>query len=938
MLLMIPMKVAPGFLGSLFGGSRGCQLDFDAESLAHSKAGQSDSRLPLEAVTVATAEAGMLWSKITISTSNQRIALNGVVNKRASQFVEALLSAVSQAMLGAIKRHEPELHRVAKGMFSLLSGPRYLSHRDVECWKSTIAEKDHALLARILPIFCHSLLPREEIGAVTQACLDLFTDVMSGRQQQIKSRNARFVSDEICRCKEFFDGVEKTPLTIEQRIASVVFEDRNLLVAAAGSGKTSTIVGKIGYALLTKQYAPSDILVLAFNNDAATELDARIHSTLAAQLPGGVRIKTHTFHSLGLEIMAAAAGKKPSVANSAEGRGPADNVFVVRLVRQCIRSDAAFAADWVMFRTVCFKPARDPAEFDSLDSWNAFVLANGEYRNGKRGFLTIQGEIVKSQGELAIANWLYVQGVEYEYERPYEYDTADVDHRQYRPDFYFPAIETYLEHYALDKDGRPPAAFGKKYLESMEWKAQLHAAKATAMITTTFSDLISGELFPKLEKELKARGQPFAPRPMSAVLKGLNKLQKANFSAFLRTAMKHAKSNEIDEATLLSRADSSPEPYRARIFVCILWKLMLAYEAGLRQSGEIDFEDMIIQATHDVETNHYWHSFKLILIDECQDMSQDRANLIKALLTQVSDCKLSAVGDDWQSIYRFAGSDIDVFTRFANHFGVTATNYLTQTFRSNQGITDIAAAFVQKNPSQITKWVEAHDSTSEAAVVVRQYTTLEDMDRVCRGCLEEIAKFARPGHRLSVFLLARYRIQRPQTLEEWQGQLPMLEISFRSAHSSKGLEADYVIVLGLHTGSYAFPSEINDDPLLQLVMPQSESFPNAEERRLFYVAMTRARHGVYLLGSRFSPSAFLTELVEDNSIGTKLKFDRVAWDTATGGDGKVLTLNETCPQCRQRTLRKQSGKFGEFLGCSNYPSSSTLGKSPRNINNHEHIG
>jgi DNA helicase IV len=235
---------------------------------------------------------------------------------------------------------------------------------------------------------------------------------------------------------------------------------------------------------------------------------------------------------------------------------------------------------------------------------------------------------------------------------------------------------------------------------------------------------------------------------------------------------------------------------------------------------------------------HYCHNFKLILVDECQDMSQERAKLIKALLNKSPDANLFAVGDDWQSIYRFTGSDIDVFTRFANHFGVAATNYLAQTFRSNQGISDIAAAFVQKNPSQMTKRVKAHDSASDGAVVVRQYTTLEEMDRVCRGSLEEIAKLAGSGKRISVFLLARYRLQRPQALEEWQRQFPMFDITCRTVHSSKGLEADYVIVLRLHTGSYAFPSEISDDPLLQLVMPQAESFPNAEERRLFSVAMT----------------------------------------------------------------------------------------------------
>ena len=126
-----------------------------------------------------------------------------------------------------------------------------------------------------------------------------------------------------------------------------------------------------------------------------------------------------------------------------------------------------------------------------------------------------------------------------------------------------------------------------------------------------------------------------------------------------------------------------------------------------------------------------------------------------------------------------------------------------------------------------------------------------------------------------------------------------------------------MILPGLHTGSYAFPSEISDDPLLQLVMPQAESFPNAEERRLFYVAMTRARHGVYLLGSRYLPSAFLTELENDNSSSTKVRFERVA---TVNGNAKILTPIETCPECRQGTLSKRNGKFGEFFGCSNYPN------------------
>ena len=571
---------------------------------------------------------------------------------------------------------------------------------------------------------------------------------------------------------------------------------------------------------------------------------------------------------MGLEIIAKADGKKPSIANFVDGSEKTDFAYFDRLIQQRMAVDEVFAVDWVTFRSVCLKPAKNPTDFESIGEWNEYVKANGETRNGKRGFLTLQGEIVKSQGELAIANWLYLQGVKYEYERAYEYNTADRQHRQYHPDFYLPDINTYLEHYALDKDGRPPPAFGERYAESMRWKAHLHAEKNTELITTTFADFVAGELFSKLEALLTARGQQFAPRPLDNVLTRLNDLQKADYSSLLRTFIKHAKSNEVDEATLQARIATNPQPSRARLFVRVMWKLLAAYEARLIENGEIDFENMIIRAARDVTANRYKHPYKLILVDEFQDISQARAKLIKALLAQAPDCKLFAVGDDWQSIYRFAGSDIDVFTHFDQHFGVTATNYLTQTFRSNQGISDIAASFVQRNPKQLKKRVQAQDPAYDGVVVVRHYVSVQEMASECEASLAEIADNVSSGARASVFLLGRYRHQRPKQLDEWAARFRSLNITFKTTHASKGLQADFVIVLGLETGRYAFPSEISDDPLLQLVMPESESFPNAEERRLLYVALTRARHRVYLLGSSYSRSPFLKELEDGATTGT----------------------------------------------------------------------
>ena len=894
------MRITPGLFGSLFTGSRGWDLCFDEQRVRFTKDGKHAITMPFEAITAVTSKPGTIWAEVRIESAAQRISCDGIVNDEATRFTEALRPKVGHALLLAATRHESAINEMAASVTGLLLQPKYLAHHDIEVWKSTIVSNRQSTFAEGLALVSNPLLPRTRSADKLRQNIDLLSDVLYGPRAHVKARNEKFVAQEIGRNKPYFDTVEKTPLTHEQRVASVVMEDRNLLVAAAGSGKTSTVVGKIGYALRTEHFAPNDFLVLAFNNAAAKELDERINERLRELLPPDQRIKAKTFHALGLEIIATAEGVKPMIANFAGGGEAADSVFMEQLIQDLLSKDDEFATDWVMFRAVCFKGAKDPAEFKTVEDWNQYVQANGEYQNGRRGFLTMNGEIVKSQGELAIANWLYINGVEYEYERPYEYETADREYRQYRPDFYLPVIKTYLEHYALDKNGNTPALFGERYSESLRWKEQLHAENGTSLMTTTFADFVSGELFPKLKTELQKRGQRFSPRPLADVLARLNGLQRTDYGPFLRTFLKHAKSNEMDLGTLRSRVANNPQPYRAELFVRVAWTLLTAYKAKLRSSGEIDFEDMIIRATHHVAANRYQHQYRLILVDEFQDISQARAKLLKALLSQAPGCKLFAVGDDWQSIYRFAGADIGVFTDFPGHFGMTATSYLTQTFRSNQGITDVASRFVQKNPSQMKKRVSARDKTTQAVVVIRTYDRFEDIDEECEECLIEIAsKKAAEGRRTTVFIVGRYRFREPDSLDTWKARFRRsVDITFKTIHSSKGLEADYVIVLGMHTGRYAFPSEINDDPLLQLVMPQAESFPNVEERRLFYVALTRARHGVYLLGSSYSPSGFLTELLEDESLRLIVRDEQ---EKVTRGD--LSSLSTWKAQNKNRQVR-----------------------------------
>ena len=183
--------------------------------------------------------------------------------------------------------------------------------------------------------------------------------------------------------------------------------------------------------------------------------------------------------------------------------------------------------------------------------------------------------------------------------------------------------------------------------------------------------------------------------------------------------------NRLEADELASKANTMLNPYRAMLFANIACKVMVSYEMKLQDSNEVDFEDLIVDAARLAAGDCFKHPYKLILVDEFQDISRGRAKLLLSLLNKNPECQLFAVGDDWQSIYRFAGSDIAIFTNFQNIFGYTATNFLTQTFRSNQGIADVAANFVQRNPSQLKKSVKAMDKTVDNVVVGAQIRVLK---------------------------------------------------------------------------------------------------------------------------------------------------------------------------------------------------------------------
>src|SRR5690606_32434903 len=194
-------------------------------------------------------------------------------------------------------------------------------------------------------------------------------------------------------------------------------------------------------------------------------------------------------------------------------------------------------------------------------------------------------------------------------------------------------------------------------------------------------------------------------RSYEEILEVLRPIVIKHYHQVISTCIKHIRSSHLSLEMLLERAKSLHDKERARIFAQVVWKVATAYSQKLADADRIDFDSMIGDATKLVETRKYVSPYTLILVDEFQDISEPRANLIKALRQQSPFSKVFAVGDDWQSIYRFAGSDITIFTQFEANFGASWRGRLEQTYRCNQLIAETAAKFVQRNPEQIAKAV-----------------------------------------------------------------------------------------------------------------------------------------------------------------------------------------------------------------------------------------
>ena len=667
------------------------------------------------------------------------------------------------------------------------------------------------------------------------------------------------------------------------------------------------MIAKAAYAIHRRFVAQERIVLLAFNKQAAEELKERAAKSFKRLGMDNVAVEASTFHALGLSIIGKATGAKPDIPDWATDTMGSLRMLTT-LIDQLKCNNPVFQAKWDLFRFVFGKDLPALGSPGAVDVWDA---------HGNAFLRTIKGDLVKSQEEAKIANWLFYNGVEYLYESPYGHRTATADHRQYKPDFYYPSVDLYHEHFALDAHGQPPTHF-QHYLEGVQWKRQLHREKGTILFETTSHGLSNGNDFQRLASELTSRGILLDPNPDREIPKGgAEPLESAQLTGLVRTFISHAKSNSLTIPLLYLRLNDMPTDtlmYRHQVFLDIATPIMQAWDTALAAVGGIDFEDMLNLAAQHLESGRYEAPYELVMADEFQDASRARARLCRALV-QKPNRFLFAVGDDWQSINRFAGADVSVMTGFRQWFGQGLVLKLERTFRCPQELCNVSSQFVAKNPAQITKRVLSLTPSQGPVLQAFQVDKKEKLADAIDQFLVKLAADVQigtipPGRngKVLVYVLGRYNADK-QYVPMWQSRFNrFVDVSFHTIHRSKGSEADYIILPEMlnQARGRSFPDTRADDPVLALAMPHNDNYPLSEERRLFYVALTRARRSVAMFTVRGLRSHFLRELEEDGAVAI------------TDTDGEAV-CEESCPACKQGVLILRTGRYGEFRSCSNYP-------------------
>ena len=738
----------------------------------------------------------------------------------------------------------------------------------------------------------------------------------------IADYNAEYIKKQKEILRDYFDDIEGKKLDEQQRTAVITDEYSNLIIAGAGSGKTLTILGKVKYLIEKKNINPEEILLLSFTKKTVEELNERIKEI-------GLGTEATTFHKLGYDTIKKVETTFPAVTNESTL-----NKVIKEYLKEGIFENTEAVESYIQY-VACYMNI--PEEIDNYNSLGEKIdtekgidfhtlKSKNELLNkvSKSSLDTMQGEKVKSVEELTIANFLYLNGIEYEYEKPYPHGEI-----MYRPDFYLKEYQIWLEHFGVDENNCAKWLTPyneKKYVEEMSIKRQTHTENNTKLLETYSYYNRDNVLLQKLREMLERENVTFKPRDSRSIYEKVT----ANDEKFGKEIIKLIESfinlsksrrqNKNSISSLLLSGNNLNNRFtfeRQKLFLSFVLPILEKYDNTLKERNEIDFNDMINQATDIIKENKFDYKYRYIIIDEYQDISLARFNLIKEI-RDLSGARLICVGDDWQSIYRFAGSDISLFSNFEKHVGKHEKLFIEQTYRNSQSLIEITSKFVQKNTKQIQKNPKSKKEPLDEPVKFAYY----EQNSLVDTFINEIQQIVNKYGKKPILALGRHsfdindliQLSSDNRIKYFENTDTLnikgfedIEIKYITVHKSKGLEADNVIILNLKNHLLGFPNKMSDDPILSLMLSEEEDYRFAEERRLFYVALTRTKNEVVLLIPS-EPSLFVEELLADTNY------------LITSTDGKLKTIN--CPYCQtgKLVIRQNNTSSSKFLGCSHYPN------------------
>lgn len=829
----------------------------------------------------------------------------------------------------------------------------------------------------------------EYISSEDEKFFEKFYNKPETFETDTKQANERYINQELKDNSDLFDDLDGKSLDSQQREAIVVDEDAVKVIAGAGSGKTFTIQGKVKYLTEKRDVDPSEILAISFSNASVDDLKERIAEP----------IDIKTFHKVGKDIL-----------TQYNQYSRPDTSALKRIIKRYLTKKALKNED-ISKKLIEFfsfyinvPPSDDDIKYEGdLLDWQEgvdFSTLKRRFKNKQRE--TLNNEIVRSYEELYIANFLFIYGIKYTYEKIYSYPNKNFERefnkfkeflfsfneeipdelknditkdllnltdifekyeiKEYLPDFYLDDYNIYIEHFGLNRNCENHLIGGKsseEYVKEMEWKRKVHKKYGTTLIETFSYYQSENRLLTRLAEKLQAQGVEFNEIDYREVYRILleNKTIKEweDFIVLLKTFIELFKGNNYDETKFKEFYDyvgglkDSFSKDRTIAFLKIVEEIYNDYEAYLLKIKKIDFNDMINKASDCIVKNGLDLPYKYIIVDEYQDTSFTRYNLLRNICDSIG-AKIMVVGDDWQSIYSFSGCDVNIFTKFDNFFDVCETRYIEKTYRNSQQLIDASSNFVMKNPDQTRKELKSSKSLKYPIKLVNfdnDFDEILKFELIIKNIINQstfknkkILILGRNnkdifnllknfnveneyGKRKFEILGDEDKLRRNKFVKIVYRESPDVNIEYRTVHQSKGLECDNVILINLKNWKAGFPNKMVDDPVLNFVKRNGDSFSYAEERRLFYVALTRTKNNVYLLAPYFKSSVFVQELKTDANVELlNLEHNRLETlkNIEKNGERYVIPTKLKCPVCKTGVVLLESfwnkGKLNRVLKCS----------------------